>query len=180
MPKVTAKVLKTKGTYRQSPKGIEAHRRYQQSVRGKKMAKLYNQLPKNKAYQKLWNQSLRGKEFRRLYHQSQKYREYIWRFNRTPKRKLYMRIRRSNSRRMLKDLTLVIVQQVYENNIKQYGTLTCYLCLNPIPFDKDHLEHKTPISRGGTNKKENLEVACASCNHKKFNKTVEEFKNASN
>lgn len=170
---------KIKGTYRQSSKGIEAHRRYQRSIKGKKTAKLYNQSPKNKAYQKLWNQSPQGKEFYKHYRQTQKYKEYTKRFNQSFRGKLSNRIKVAKYRRMLKDLTLVIVQQVYEDNIKHYGTLTCYLCLEPIKFGNDHLEHKTPLSRGGGNSKENLGVSCAYCNFKKHNKTVEEFKDAS-
>ena len=73
-------------------------------------------------------------------------------------------------------LTIETVQRVYEDNIKKYGTLTCYLCLEPIPFGKDHLEHKTPLSRGGTNEYYNLGVACQKCNCKKHNKTVKEYK----
>jgi len=42
-------------------------------------------------------------------------------------------------------------------------------------FVKDHLEHKIPLSRGGTNKRENLDIACEYCNCSKNNKTVEEF-----
>jgi 5-methylcytosine-specific restriction endonuclease McrA len=77
---------------------------------------------------------------------------------------------------LLSDLTLQVIQQVYEDNIKQYGTLTCYLCLEPVPFGKDHLEHKTPLSRGGANDRKNLDVACQKCNCSKNNKTVEEYK----
>ena len=73
-------------------------------------------------------------------------------------------------------LTIQTIQKVYEDNIKKYGTLTCYLCLEPIEFKKDCLEHKTPLSRGGTNKYENLAVAHGSCNNKKFNKTEEEYR----
>lgn len=72
-------------------------------------------------------------------------------------------------------LTLKTIQLVYEDNIKQYGTLTCYLCLKPIEFRKDHLEHKIPVSRGGTNEYNNLAIACRSCNCRKSNKTPEEF-----
>ncbi len=73
-------------------------------------------------------------------------------------------------------LLLSIIQSVYEDNIKQYGTLTCYLCLKPIVFGKDHLDHKIPISRGGKNEYENLAVACQKCNLRKYNKTDEEFR----
>jgi 5-methylcytosine-specific restriction endonuclease McrA len=73
------------------------------------------------------------------------------------------------------DLTIQVIQKVYEDNIKKYGTLTCYLCLDPIQFKNDHLEHKTPLSRGGTNNQNNLDVACQRCNCKKNDKTVEEY-----
>ena len=72
-------------------------------------------------------------------------------------------------------LTIKTIQLVYEDNIKKYGTLTCYLCEKAIPFGKDHLEHKTPLSRGGTNEYNNLGVACQKCNWSKNNKTVEEY-----
>ncbi len=73
-------------------------------------------------------------------------------------------------------LTIKTIQQVYEDNIKKYGTLICYLCLEPIVFGKDHLEHKIPLSRGGTNARDNLDIACQKCNCSKHNKTEEEYK----
>lgn len=74
------------------------------------------------------------------------------------------------------ELTIQTIQQVYEDNIKQYGTLTCYLCLKPIEFRQDALEHKIPLSRGGTNEYNNLAIAHRSCNSRKHNKTEEEYK----
>ena len=68
------------------------------------------------------------------------------------------------------------IQLVYEDNIKHYGTLTCYLCLKPIEFGKDNLEHKIPLSRGGTNEYNNLAIACGKCNVKKNNKTEKEYR----
>ena len=68
------------------------------------------------------------------------------------------------------------IQMVYEDNIKKYGTLTCYLCEKPVLFSKDNLEHKTPLSRGGTNKYSNLAIACQKCNNKKYNKTEKEYR----
>ena len=79
-------------------------------------------------------------------------------------------------RLLLRGLELKTIQQTYEDNIKQYGTLTCYLCELPIPFGKDHLEHKTPLSRGGTNEYNNLAIACQHCNLSKSNKTEKEYK----
>lgn len=72
-------------------------------------------------------------------------------------------------------LTKDVIQRVYEDNIKRYGTLTCNLCLKPILFGQDSLEHLLPISRGGTNLYENLAIAHKKCNISKGNKTLEEY-----
>lgn len=72
-------------------------------------------------------------------------------------------------------LTIKIIQSIYEFNIKKYGTLTCYLCLKPISFGKDSLEHKIPLSRGGDNKINNLDISCIQCNKKKYTKTNIEY-----
>lgn len=49
----------------------------------------------------------------------------------------------------------------------------CYYC------DKDlgryHKDHKIPLSRGGSDSKENLCLACPTCNLKKYNRTDKEF-----
>lgn len=92
-------------------------------------------------------------EFRRLYRKCYKYRF-----------------------RNAGELTIKTIQLVYEDNIKKYGTLTCEYCKNPIEFGKDTLDHKTPLSRNGTNDYENLCIACGRCNRRKNTKTVEEFK----
>ena len=74
------------------------------------------------------------------------------------------------------EISAKIVQMVYEDNIKIYGTLTCYLCQESIEFGKDTLEHRIPASRGGTNEYKNLGVAHSSCNNKKHQLTEEEFR----
>ena len=73
-------------------------------------------------------------------------------------------------------ISVMDVQYLYENNIREYGTLTCYLCLKPIKFGKDSLEHKTPFCRGGSNKVENIGIAHILCNSKKHSRTEKEYK----
>lgn len=73
------------------------------------------------------------------------------------------------------NLSIADVQYVYEENIKKYGTLTCYLCKKPIEFLQDSLDHKIPIIRGGTNTISNLDIAHIKCNSKKRNSTPEEY-----
>lgn len=38
-----------------------------------------------------------------------------------------------------------------------------------------HVDHRTPLSRGGTNKLSNLTLACPSCNSRKGNRLAEDF-----
>lgn len=69
-------------------------------------------------------------------------------------------------------ITSKIVQMVYEDNIKRFGTLTCYLCFKSIDFGKDCLEHMNPKLG---NEYSNLSVSCRRCNNRKHNKTYEEY-----
>ena len=73
-------------------------------------------------------------------------------------------------------LTLKTIQLIYEDNIKQYGTLTCYLCKKPIEFGEDTLEHKIPLFRNGTNEYNNLAIAHKKCNSSKGKQTFDEWK----
>lgn len=54
----------------------------------------------------------------------------------------------------------------------------CYLCGEITRQGERHIEHKTPLSRGGPHTFENVAIACVACNLTKGNKTVEEFKHA--
>lgn len=112
--------------------------------------------------QKEYNQTHRAEinKWSREYHQ--KNRQY---------KKTYTALKRGGG-----SLTIQIVQQIYEDNIKQFNTLTCYLCFKSIQFGSDSIDHKTPLSRGGTNIKENLGVAHLLCNISKGNKTEEEYR----
>lgn len=49
----------------------------------------------------------------------------------------------------------------------------CFYCRAEL--DGYHVEHKTPISRGGTHSKENICASCLGCNLRKGRKTAEEF-----
>ena len=75
-----------------------------------------------------------------------------------------------NRRTLHKDdhMTITTLQLVYEDNIKKYGSLTCYLCSKHIEFGKDTIEHVFPLSKGGTNLYNNLAISCRSCNSRKI------------
>lgn len=40
----------------------------------------------------------------------------------------------------------------------------------------EDVDHKTPVSKGGTNEKENLAAACRRCNNAKGSMTIDEFR----
>lgn len=78
--------------------------------------------------------------------------------------------------RTKQNFTVELFQRVYEKNIRKYNTLTCHLCLFPIVFGEDSIDHIKPISLGGTNHINNLNVAHRSCNTSKRNKTLKEYR----
>lgn len=49
----------------------------------------------------------------------------------------------------------------------------CVYCLRRL--DVWHVDHKTPLSRGGSNEAVNLQLLCPSCNSRKARRTHEEF-----
>ena len=49
----------------------------------------------------------------------------------------------------------------------------CYYC--HVALEKYHVEHRVPVSRGGSNGPENLVCACATCNWRKHVRTDVEF-----
>ena len=55
----------------------------------------------------------------------------------------------------------------------------CFYCNNlffngDLNYDR-HIEHKIPVSRGGSSDISNIVLSCSRCNHKKGTKTHEEF-----
>jgi len=50
----------------------------------------------------------------------------------------------------------------------------CAYCITPLDAGY-HVDHKMPLSRGGSNWPDNLCVACPTCNLRKHDKTAEEF-----
>lgn len=141
----------------------------------KKYQKKYRQNNKDKVreYNKKYIEDNREElRLKRIQYKEKRYAtKKEWRQNNPLKVKEYQHRRRT----FASDLNVGTVQMVYEDNIKKYGTLTCYLCLKPVNFKEDALEHKTPLSRGGTNDYNNLAVSHRSCNCKKHDKTYEEY-----
>ena len=51
----------------------------------------------------------------------------------------------------------------------------CAICGKPVKFKKMTIDHITPLSRGGTNNYDNLQLACLSCNRLKSNLIMQEL-----
>ena len=136
-----------------------------------------------KCYDKQWRED--NKEYKAEYdkqwlqdnreHMKKYYKRYQEQYRQTFIGKASIKAYNHNYRAMTKDLTKETVQRVYEDNIKQFGTLTCILCGKPVEFKDSSLDHLTPLSRGGSNDYENFGVAHLKCNIKKRAMTLEEW-----
>lgn len=58
--------------------------------------------------------------------------------------------------------------------LKQHGN--CKYCFAPLSRKRSTADHVIPISRGGTNNKENIVAACCLCNSIKGSMSATEFK----
>lgn len=91
----------------------------------------------------------------------------VWRSS-NPEKVLAQKLRRRY--RSLKEIKLVSRTIIFERS----GGI-CYLCGCGIEFGSFHLEHRTPLIRGGSHSYENVSAACAPCNLRKHTKTALEF-----
>ena len=90
---------------------------------------------------------------------------------------------KERKRRALKESQIGLwdTDQFIENQLWLYQNGGCYYCgtdlshpsLTPRNF---HLDHCTPLSRGGPHCASNVVLACVPCNLKKGDKTEEEFR----
>lgn len=62
--------------------------------------------------------------------------------------------------------------EIKEFLLQKFDRTCAYCGAQNVPLE---IEHIIPKSRGGTNRIDNLTIACRSCNQKKGNKTAEEF-----
>ena len=60
------------------------------------------------------------------------------------------------------------------NKLLELQQRKCPCCGKPLEGSY-HLDHKIPISRGGTNEENNLQLLLPKCNLEKYNLTFEEF-----
>lgn len=171
------KAIYTNPTKREQKRESERKRRPRYVIKDRVRHKLYYQANGViiKARRNIWHADNKEYENRRT-------REYV----RTPRGRLIKKLSRKRREILAEGLTLEVVQQVYEENIKKYGTLTCELCFKPVKFKEDSLEHFHPITRmdeyKGNNIHERINLGVAhgnkskeQCNSRKGNKTLNEW-----
>lgn len=59
-----------------------------------------------------------------------------------------------------------VVDRVINANIFKYGAITCEKDKKPC-LDNFHIDHIIPVSKGGSNNFDNLQILCADCNFSK-------------
>lgn len=100
-------------------------------------------------------------------------RSSLWR---KKNRERYLAIKRKYNfkRRKMGDVSLDVLQDIYEDNIKCFGTLTCVYCIKKIKFGEDTVDHIIPLKKNGNHNKDNLVISCRSCNSIKKDRLYEE------
>lgn len=176
--------------YNQSPKRKQYYRNYDKKPEVIEKKRRQNKLPERKQYRKNWRKTIKGKRLNKKYKQTQKYKNYMIKYNQRPKVKESKKLWKQNNLEKVKaqdhKRRAIMInapgewtdKHINEMFIIQEGK--CCFCKNIfIPTKRCkkgyHIEHKIPLSRGGTNWPKNICLACPNCNHKKYMKTDEEF-----
>jgi 5-methylcytosine-specific restriction endonuclease McrA len=144
-------------------------------------SKRYKANPKKRELNQLWRKS-NPKYIRKWHEANPEYdrkryeanREHIIEYSRKW-RKTHLkslRVHYHNRQAKIKGNGGVHTTEEINNLFKEQGGC-CFYCNQQL--EEFHIDHKTPISRGGSNNIDNIALACAPCNLSKHTKTAEEF-----
>lgn len=173
-------IKNSKEKYKKSEKGIKSNKKWINSDRRKENEKRYRQKPTARAKAvkrsiKCLSNSpelqekkrLRDIEYGRSKKGKEKNRVASAKYRKTPKGKATNK-RQKYIKRAIGEISQEAILKIEEKN-------HCYYCGELCNDDKT-IDHKHPVSRGGTNDIDNLVVACRSCNCSKNDKTEEEYR----
>lgn len=134
---------------RKSPKTIETRKRYEQTQRFKESKHARN---------KIYMQGQRAQDLGKMRKLNYYYSHFSKKYN------LYKA-----------DAYKVTLEDIK----KLYGATQCFYCSKELTEDEKTVDHKLPVSKGGTNEMTNLVICCQTCNSKKRDQTAEEYRSAS-
>lgn len=104
--------------------------------------------------------------------QRSEYNRQFWKAN-PEKRRIKEHRRRAQKRAAQGSYTAADIEAIRLAQTDKRGRVRCWYC--GTSMQEWHVDHKTPLARGGSNGPENLCLACAKCNLKKHAKTPDEF-----
>jgi len=85
------------------------------------------------------------------------------------------KVHSNNRRKILNEALGKYTYKQWQDKIEYFG-FRCYLCNESLKGKTIHIEHRKPISRGGSNWIANIAPACKKCNLSKSTKTEKEFR----
>jgi 5-methylcytosine-specific restriction endonuclease McrA len=154
---------------------------YYQDNKGRIMDRSRNRYGENKEsilqQQKEYYKQNRGKQLERAQEYRNNHRAAIKDYKRTH----YKNNREDyyawgmNRKNRLKNAKGFFTAKQWFDKLEYYG-YRCYLCRISLENQETHKDHRTPISRGGSNWIANIAPACAPCNLSKNAKTEKEFR----
>lgn len=153
--------------YSKLPRARELHRaaceRYRNGEKGQATIKRYN---------REYNRRPEVKERRRKMQATEKYR----RFKRGWHRRYPLKARANKLRRRAREYNAPGSHTADDIRLilrSQKGR--CWYCQAEITADNMHIDHRVPLSRGGTNAPENLVATCPACNLSKNDRLPHEW-----
>jgi len=102
-------------------------------------------------------------------------RVHKWVQNNREKVRKYNRISWHRHRAFKKNTTIGSLPARYDDALYEDQHGLCYYCGASLEETGQHIEHMTPLSRGGAHALYNLVLSCPTCNLRKHTKTAEEF-----
>lgn len=145
------------------------------------IAKLQRSKPYRKQYMKNYH---RDYQIKKAEHDKQRHRNYYQKHkeeinakaiarSKTPEGKRQVK-RMNHLRRIRKINSIGSFSPLDLKKLEEFTSLKCEYCGIDVSA-KHHLDHITPISRGGTGWINNIAITCVSCNSSKHNKILEEY-----
>lgn len=129
---------------------------------------------KRRAYMKQWhadNLEYENRYAREKYQNDEQYRQHVldWQKSHPEERRKQKMRRRA---RKLEAGGSHTAEDIKAQLHRQKGK--CYYCHKKVGTDY-HVDHIVPLSRGGQNDRDNIVIACSTCNQRKYNKLPHEW-----